>query len=89
MVYVFGTHPVQDFDAWKPVFDSDQARATAAGFQLVHLLRGVENPNLVRIVFAVPSKEAFQAFASDPILAQKMKEAGVLAPPVFEFFTEA
>lgn len=89
MTYVFGNHPVQDFDAWKPVFDSDQARANAAGIHLVKLFRSLENPNSVSMLFTIPSKEAFQAFIHDPVLPELMKNAGVLAPPTFEFFTEA
>ncbi len=89
MIYVFGNHPVQDFDTWKPVFDSDQPRAKAADIHLVKLFRSLENPNHVSMLFTVPSKEAFVAFINNPALPELMQKAGVLAPPVFEFFTEA
>lgn len=89
MIYGTAFHPVQDFDAWKPVFDTDLNRATAAGVTFIKILRSVEKPNDVTIFFSVPSKEAFDAFAHNPVLAEKMKAAGVLAPPVFTFYTEA
>ena len=89
MIYAFGSHPVQDFDAWKPVFDSDQPRAEAAGIHCVKLFRSLDNPNEVNMLFSATSMEAFDAFVHNPILAGLMQKAGVLAPPTFRFFTEA
>ena len=88
MIYVFGSHPVQDFATWKPIFDSDQPRAKAAGIILQKLFRGSENPNEVSMLFTVPSKEAFEQFIQEPTLGERMQQAGVLAPPVFEFYEE-
>lgn len=89
MIYIFGNHPVRDFETWKPIFESDQPRAAAAGIHLVKLLRSVANPNTVHLFFTAPSVEAFERFIHDPVLPELMKEAGVLAPPAFEYFTEA
>ncbi|MFN0213233.1 MAG: hypothetical protein ACKVT2_03180 [Saprospiraceae bacterium] len=89
MIYAIVSHPVQDFEVWKPVFDGDSARATNAGIVIVKLLRGLENPNLVTIVCTAPSLEGFNAFFHDPILPELMKNGGVLAPPTVEIFTEA
>lgn len=83
MIYIFGSHPVQDFNTWKPVFDSDQARATAAGVQLQQLFQDLDNPNNISMLFSAPSKEVFDRFCADPTLGQLMQQAGVLAPPVF------
>ena len=88
MIYVLLSHPVQDFDTWRPVFDSDQARAAAAGIRNVKLLRGLENPNEVSIFCSVPSKEALDSFVNDPTLPELMKKAGVLAPPTIQIFHE-
>lgn len=89
MIYAFVSHPVQNFEVWKPVFDSDKARATASGIQFINLLRGKENPNEVSIFCSAPSQEAFDAFFHDPILPELMKDAGVLAPPTVQIFTGA
>lgn len=89
MIYAIVSHPVQDYSAWKPVFDSDAARCEAAGVKILNLLRGDENPNLVTIVASAPSKEAFHGFFSDPILGQKMQQAGVLAPPSVDLYQSA
>ncbi len=89
MIHAIVSHPVQNYDVWKPVFDSDAARASAAGIRFVKLLRGLENPNLVTIICSAPSVEGFNAFFHDPILPELMKNAGVLAPPTVEVFTEA
>lgn len=89
MIYALVSHPVQNFEVWKPVFDSDLARASAAGIGFVKLFRGLENSNLVSILCTAPSLEGFNAFFHDPILPELMKNAGVLAPPTVEIFTEA
>ncbi|MCC6462256.1 MAG: hypothetical protein IT260_17445 [Saprospiraceae bacterium] len=89
MIYILGNHPVRDFDTWKPYFDSDLARATAAGIHLIHLFRGLDDPNSVSILFSAPSKEAFLAFFNNPVLPELMQSAGVLAPPSIQYFTEA
>lgn len=88
MIYVLVSHPIQDFDVWKPVFDSDQPRLNAAGARMVKLFRSLDNPNSVSILFSAPSKEVFDALVHDPVLPELMKKAGVLAPPTFAFFTE-
>lgn len=88
MIYAFGSHPVQNFDTWKPVFDSDQPRAEAAGIHCVKLFRSIDNPNEVNFLFTAASMEAFDQFIHDPVLPELMKSAGVLAPPSFRFFNE-
>lgn len=53
MTYMLTRIQVDDYDAWKPVFDSDPAgaRKNAKGHRV---LRGVENPSeiFVQVVFA-------------------------------------
>ena len=89
MIYAFVSHPVQDYDTWKPVFDSDSARAQAAGIRFIKLLRGLENSNEVSIFCSAPSREEFESFFHNPILPELMKDAGVLAAPRVEIFQEA
>lgn len=88
MIYAFGSHPVKDFDTWKVVFDSDQPRAEALGIHCIKLLRAVEDPNLVNFLFSAPNNETFDAFLHNPALGELMQQAGVLAPPTFQFFNE-
>ena len=62
---------VEDYDAWKAMFDSDPvgARETATGHRI---LRGVEDPNEVFIQVEFPS-------ADDALAArQKLIDGGVL-----------
>lgn len=89
MVYILGNHPVRDFDTWKPFFDSDLARAAAAGIHLVKLFRDLDDPNSVSILFSAPSKDVFLTFFDNPVLPELMQSAGVLAPPSIQFLMEA
>lgn len=88
MVYVIGSHPVKDFDTWKPYFDGNQDRAKKQGIQIQKLFRDVNDPNLVYFLFTAPSAEQFMDFVHDPVLAPLMQQAGVLAPPEFHVLNE-
>ena len=59
MIYILLSHPVQDFDAWKSIFESDQERASAADIQLIKLLRSKENPNEVSIFCSAQARKPF------------------------------
>lgn len=56
MTYIVTRIDVGDYDAWKPMFDSDPpgARQSAKGHRV---LRGVENPNEVFVVVEFASPE--------------------------------
>ncbi|MFN8352971.1 MAG: hypothetical protein U0Y10_00870 [Spirosomataceae bacterium] len=48
----------------------------------------LEDPNLVNFLFSGPNQDAFDAFLHNPTLGELMQQAGVLAPPTFQFYTE-
>ncbi len=89
MIYAILSQTVEDFKTWKPVFESDQPRAAAAGIECVKLLRSLENPNEISVLFSAPSSDALHRFFSDPILPVLMKRAGVVSLPTLEIFGEA
>lgn len=67
MAFIMTRIDVGDFDAWKPMFDSDGpgARKAAKGYRL---LRGVENPNEVFLIIEFASVEDAKA-AREKLLA--------------------
>jgi hypothetical protein len=71
MAFIMTRIVVGDYDAWKPVFDSDPpgARSTALGHRL---FRSVENPNEVFVQVHFDSAEA--AFAA----RERLVRSGVL-----------
>ena len=74
-------HKVTDFAKWKPVYDDHFAARQKAGLKEVHLLRNVENPNEVILLFAVEDTEKAKAFAASDDLRQVMQKAGVSDRP--------
>ena len=88
--WVLVTHKVKDFDAWLKVFDAEGA-ATRASFGLtdVALARGIDDPNLVHIVFDITDMAKAKARMSDPALKKLMGDAGVISAPTIEYYTTA
>ena len=88
--WVLVTHKVKDFDAWVKVFDTEGAakRAEEGLFDVV-LARGIDDPNLVHLVFDI--KDMAKAKAS--ILSEEKKKlmmsAGVEGTPKIEFYSPA
>lgn len=71
-------HTVEDYDAWKPLFDSHESQRRshgASGHRVLH------DGNNVTVTIDFPDREAAQGFASDPSLADVMKRAGVTSAP--------
>lgn len=74
-------HPVQDYDAWRPVFDEHGASRKEHGCTHERVYRAVDDPNTICIVMSYPSREHAEAFIADPSLQDAMGRAGVTAPP--------
>ncbi len=79
-------HRVQDYDAWKKVFDAFSPVKAGAKFHRVN--RAVDDPNVVTVVCGWPAAAAAESFKTNPELAAKMKDAGVAGPPRFELYEE-
>jgi hypothetical protein len=79
-------HKVKDFDAWLKVFDGDdKANRAKEGFIDVALDRGIDDPNMVRVVFGITdTAKAKAAIASKKPL---MEKAGVIGKPSIEYCT--
>lgn len=87
--YVIVQHDVADFDKWKTGYDEDAQRRKKTGLQEILVLKGDPNANSVSVVFGISDLEKARAFFSDPQLAEKMGEAGVISAPQFTYFNVA
>lgn len=76
-------HEVKDFDSWKPLFDGHESARAGAGIRVLHLFRGVENPNMVTILTEAPDRESYDRFFASPGLKDAMEKGGVLGRPDF------
>jgi len=75
------SHPVENFEKWKSLFDEDEERHKEAGTSLVGIFRQVGDENNVLVVFEGNDPEVMRKMLANPELGEKMKEAGVLGPP--------
>jgi quinol monooxygenase YgiN len=81
------THRVKDFDAWLKVYDGEGKETRAAnGLIDRSLSRGIDDPNLVTLVFAISDMEKAKARMNDPALKALMMTAGVEGEPTFFFY---
>ncbi|MDE3247445.1 MAG: hypothetical protein KGO82_02215 [Bacteroidota bacterium] len=82
------THKVKDFDAWLKVFDGEGSAARKEqGLIDVALARGVEDPNMVHIVFDVKEMAKAKAAIMSEEKKKLMASAGVEGKPMITFYT--
>lgn len=84
--YLEVAHKVKDFDAWLKVFDTE-GPATRANDGLVDgvLARGIDDPNLVYLVFKITDLSKAKAALDKPARQKIMQEAGVIGKPEVYF----
>jgi hypothetical protein len=87
MSHVLVRHKVADFAKWKAVYDTDAPVRQNAKLKQVHLLRGIDDPNEVVMLFAAEDLAAARAFVASPNLRETMEKAGVIDRPTVLFLT--
>ncbi|MEH3054975.1 MAG: antibiotic biosynthesis monooxygenase [Patulibacter minatonensis] len=88
MTWVLITHAVDDWTAWKQVFDDAAGIRAAAGERDFQVLRDEADPSTVVHLSRWPSQAAARAFFESPELVRIRREAGVHAPD-FRYLAEA
>ena len=87
-MYLVMQHSVRDYDDWKPVFDSGEAVRTKHRCTGHEIYRGQDDANAITVMLEFPSREAGDAFLSDPSLKEKTAEAGVVSAPQVMWMTQ-
>jgi heme-degrading monooxygenase HmoA len=85
MTHLLVRHNVTDFTKWKPVYDAHLAARQQAGLREKNLLRSVNNPNEVVLLFEAEDLQKAQAFTESSDLLAAMQEAGVVGKPEILF----
>ena len=81
MARLFLSSTVANFDKWKQFYDGDEDRRKDAGLSSLGVYRKSGDENNILIVYEGDPNVMKNMLASKE-LGEKMKEAGVLAPPV-------
>ena len=88
--WVIVTHKVKDFDSWLKVYDGEgKDKRMSEGMVDVLLGRGIEDPNLVQIVFDITDMTKAKAAIFSDEKKKLMTSAGVEGKPVIEFYNTA
>lgn len=82
-------HKVQDYSAWRKVFDETRPDRTQFGSTGDQVFRSASDPNEITVLTDWPSIDAAKAFAASAQLKEAMKNAGVLSQPDVKFLNEA
>ncbi|MBD2327672.1 antibiotic biosynthesis monooxygenase [Alkalinema sp. FACHB-956] len=80
MQYVLIIHEVEDYLAWKRVFDAAASMRKAAGERSYQVLKYEHDANRIVHFSVWTSIDAARRFFESPELVQIRKEAGVKAP---------
>ena len=87
MAHVLVRHKVADYTKWKAGYDGHAGVRKKAGLKEVHLLRNVQNPNEVVVLFEAADMKKAQEFASSDDLRDTMMRAGVVDRPDIYFLS--
>jgi hypothetical protein len=79
-------HDVEDFDAWKKVYDDFPKQRLGVRFARVN--RNVDDPNNITVIHGFESVDAARAFVQNTELKGAMAQAGVSGAPRIELFEE-
>ena len=85
MPYLLIRHKVADFSKWKPAYDSHFTVRQDAGLKEVHLLRNIDDPTEVVLLFQAEDLQNVKDFTASADLREKMQEAGVIDKPDIYF----
>ena len=81
MRYLLVRHKVAEFDRWKSGYDAHLPSRQKAGLKEEHLLRNIDEPSEVLILFEVEDLQKAREFVDSADLRQVMEKAGVIDKP--------
>lgn len=83
---IFVSHKVENYDKWKPVFDSTAAWKPKFGWKSSTVMSIDGDQNNVLVIESFESIEKAKAFATSAELRAAMGKAGVMGPPDVRFY---
>jgi heme-degrading monooxygenase HmoA len=89
MAYMFVRHSVQDYEAWKSVFDSVGDLRRQSGEKSYQILRQDNGSNSLVALFEWDNLDNARKYATSPELKAAMERAGVAGKPEILFLEEA
>ena len=89
MATMFARATVQDYDAWKSVFDSMSGLRKQYGEESYRILRRENGSTELFVLFEWDNLENARRYATSPELREAMQRAGFTEKPEFLFLEES
>jgi hypothetical protein len=87
MTYMLCRNKVVNYSTWKRVFDSHAAAQFEAGLSVEKVLRNLDDPSEVFMLFRVTDLEKARAFVCSPEVPDAQEQSGVVDDPDIYFFS--
>ena len=87
--YLLVKHKVADFVKWRKVFDSHAEAQRDSGLHILNVMRDVDDPDLVVLLFTVEDRGKAMAFTKAPSAREAGEEASVIGVPEVSFLTKS
>jgi hypothetical protein len=87
MPYLLVRHKVSDFSKWKAAYDGHEPARQKAGLKEEHLLRNMDDPNEVVLLFQAAEIAKAKEFGQSADLREAMQAAGVVDKPDIYFLS--
>jgi heme-degrading monooxygenase HmoA len=81
MTYLLGRASVEDFEAWKAGFDSDEPFRTEHGQRSHQVFQSLDDPNEAIVLFEWDDEQDPRAFFRSAEMREQMAERGVRGQP--------
>jgi heme-degrading monooxygenase HmoA len=89
MITVSAHHKVQDYAAWRKVFDEGSAVRTRFGCTGHRVFQSLSDPNELTVLTEWKSVDHAKTYAASDEVKEGMKNAGVISQPDLMFLAEA
>jgi hypothetical protein len=87
MPYLLVRHKVADYSKWKTAYDGHSPARQKAGLKEEHLLRNIDDPNEVILLFQAGEIKKAKEFSESADLREAMQNAGVVDKPDIYFLS--
>jgi hypothetical protein len=87
MSYLLVRHKGSDYSKWKTAYDSHSPARQKAGLREEHLLRNIDIPNEVILLFQAGEIEKAKEFSASADLRDAMQDSGVVDKPDIYFLS--
>ena len=78
-------HRVQNYQAWRPIYDAHESARNSAGLTNGRVFRSADDPDDLVILFDMTDRKKAEAFAESEDLKTAMQRSGVRGRPDVQF----